>query len=603
MSYRAGGLDEMRVIDARTGRSVAMPGLSGKESCLVVSFDREHDFISILIGQGTQQRTLVLDLADRRSIPHSGIATVVGTSATGKAQMLVTNENTQIDGEAIPRATPKPDGYRSPRRILGGVMYCWSNDAQGNSTMTVIDRAGRQLAPVIPGLLSEVTTKGLLVLVGTPDAQTSDVYRVDRRTGSVCGTMCLVADGRLSEAVHEFRDFRRRHWRLRLLAVIGLLTLVAGLMFFHNERLNTAASGATEDPTSVLLPVGTFLQPHCPPVKLDGRPTLETLNQVVGNLDYPYLQAADVAASGMLSDRRIIWVFGDTIRRASVVPNMVSNAIAITSDRCVSQMLVRRAGTTQPGPVIADRSADVVHWPTSVTVLPASGGDDVVVFTSRIRRTGFGAFDFVYLGADAYRLFVPRGGVPQLRNHLELTPDAAGPVVNWGGASVAHDGYLYVFGTKDSIGGSRQMFVGRAPLPQLTDRAKWSFWDGGAWTPDYRAAANVLAPGDGVSQTFSADVIDGRFVVVSKCGGDFGDTVCMWSSIGPTGPWQRSQQVRVPFRDGAAFQYAPLAHPELRLADGKLPVSYSRNTDNLGTLIRDPKLGRPVFVAIDWPRP
>ncbi|MBC9957960.1 DUF4185 domain-containing protein [Yimella sp. cx-51] len=409
---------------------------------------------------------------------------------------------------------------------------------------------------------------------------------------------------RLNEAVEEIRAFRRRHWRLRLFALIGVLAVVAGLMLHQNRALDAGTDAAEgSDPntsTTVVRADGSTLEPRCAAPKLTGGTTVAMLNQIVGDLDLPYLQAADVATSGMLSDGRIIWAFGDTVRSSAVAPRMVANSVAISSDTCVSQLLVKRPQFVQPGPVLADRADGAVYWPTSLTVLPDRDGDNLALFTSRIKRTGFGAFDFDYLGADAYLLQVPRGGVPRVVQHLQLTPDRSTPV-NWGGASVVRDDWLYVFGTADAFGGSRPMYVARAPLTSLADQKTWTFWNGTEWGRDHRAATNVLSAGDGVSQTFSADVINGKFAIVSKCGGDLGDTVCSWTSAGPTGPWQRSRQVRVPFRDGAALQYAPLAHPELKLRDGKLAVSYSRNTDNLVTLTNNPRLGRPAFVEVDWP--
>jgi hypothetical protein len=57
-----------------------------------------------------------------------------------------------------------------------------------------------------------------------------------------------------------------------------------------------------------------------------------------------------------------------------------------------------------------------------------------------------------------------------------------------------------------------------------------------------------------------------------------------------------------PFEDRTGvLQYAPLAHPEVALASGKLLVSISRNTTDLARLVRDPHIGRPVFVEIAMP--
>jgi hypothetical protein len=112
----------------------------------------------------------------------------------------------------------------------------------------------------------------------------------------------------------------------------------------------------------------------------------------------------------------------------------------------------------------------------------------------------------------------------------------------------------------------------------------------------------VLPAAGGVSQTLSVDVVGGEFVAVSKRDGDLGDFVYTWTAPAPTGPWRARRSVRAPAGfDSGRLQYAPLAHPEVPLADGELLVSISRNTTDLGALVRDPALGRPRFVQIPPP--
>jgi hypothetical protein len=89
-------------------------------------------------------------------------------------------------------------------------------------------------------------------------------------------------------------------------------------------------------------------------------------------------------------------------------------------------------------------------------------------------------------------------------------------------------------------------------------------------------------------------------VVVSKRDGDLGDFVYTWTSRSPTGPWTPHRAVHAPAGfDTGELQYAPLAHPEVPLASGRLLVSISRNTTDLNRLERHPQVGRPKFVEID----
>lgn len=339
------------------------------------------------------------------------------------------------------------------------------------------------------------------------------------------------------------------------------------------------------------------LQPECPdPPAQQPRTTVAELNSFVASMDLRYGQAGDVGATGLLSDGRIVFVFGDTLRAPDVTPNVVANSMLVLSGECVSQLLVRTHG-----PIIADRSDGVVYWPTTLAVLPGEEEDRIVVFTSRIRRHGGGALNFTYLGSGATLFTVSRGGVPEVGRTLDVTPDDEDfRQINWGGAAVVSSRWLYVYGTQQA-GIGRTLYVARTPVAAPTDRSRWQFWAGSRWQGAVAAAVPVLADGDrGVSQALSADVVDGHFVLVSKGGGDLGDRIFSWSSDAPTGPWtvRRGPSARFKDDDGN-LTYAPMAHPEIPLENGKLLVSVSRNPDELTDLVANPRLGRPWFTQID----
>ena len=197
------------------------------------------------------------------------------------------------------------------------------------------------------------------------------------------------------------------------------------------------------------------------------------------------------------------------------------------------------------------------------------------------------------------------GEAPQLEGILSLTPDdESAQQVNWGSAAMASGDHLYVYGTALPSGTAfgRALTVGRTDLSDPTDTASWEFWDGSRWQPDAGSAVPVIAASGGVSQTLSVDEIDGSFVAVSKLDGDLGSTVATWTSRTPVGPWTRSAALEAPFLTGTdEFAYAPLAHPEISLADGRLLVSISRNTTDLVRLRQDPTVGRPRFAEIARP--
>lgn len=327
--------------------------------------------------------------------------------------------------------------------------------------------------------------------------------------------------------------------------------------------------------------------------------TVAALNRVVAGLDLRYWQAGDIGASARLGDQRIVWVFGDTVRDRGVVPRMVSNSMLVTSGLCTAQVLVPGNGA-----VVPDRADGVAHWPMSVASIPRRDGEALVVTTARIRR-GAGGLDFTYLGSSAHLFVVPGGGAPALQESLDITPDRTDlQQVNWGSAMTSDGTWLYVYGTRlpGATAFGRELYVARAPVDDPRDRSRWQFWDGTRWAADPQAAAAVLPARGGVSQTVSVSHVDGHYVLVSKRDGDLGDTVYGWGAPTPVGPWTPRRGIRAEFRDAQGLlRYAPLAHPQITLADGRLLISISRNTTDFRRLLEQPALGRPVFAEIESP--
>ena len=119
--------------------------------------------------------------------------------------------------------------------------------------------------------------------------------------------------------------------------------------------------------------------------------------------------------------------------------------------------------------------------------------------------------------------------------------------------------------------------------------------------PDYSPTALrwalASAPGPRV-----LDLGDGEYVAVSKRDGDLGDFVYVWTAPEPYGPWTPQKGIAAPAGfDTGELKYAPLAHPEVPLANGKLLVSISRNTTDPQRLFDDPEVGVPEFAQV--PRP
>ncbi len=375
-----------------------------------------------------------------------------------------------------------------------------------------------------------------------------------------------------------------------------------------------AAGCATgETPAGAVPPVvDAWLEPACP--LPDGEPplTADVLNRVVAQADLPGWQAADVATSARLGDGRLVWVFGDTFRRPGSEPPMVSNSMLVSSGSCVSQLV-----TGDAGPLLPDSADGTVLWPMSVVAVPGAaagpdhrGAQDVLlVFLARTRRHaggGDGGLDFAFRGTSVAVFTVLEREAPQLQQIVRITPDDDDPhQVNWGAAAAVDGGRLHVYGTRTtgepSVFG-RELYVARVPVDAADQRLAWQYWDGSGWTGWDEAAQPVLGADGGVSQTLSVDLVDGRWLAVSKRDGDLGDFVYTWTAPSPTGPWTPRRALPAPAGfDTGRLTYTPLAHPDVDLASGGLLVSISRNTTDGDLLWSDPDHGRPVFVEI--PRP
>ena len=342
------------------------------------------------------------------------------------------------------------------------------------------------------------------------------------------------------------------------------------------------------------------LVPRCPsPPARRLATSADQLNTGVAKADLPGWQAADIGASARLSDGRIVWLFGDTVREPSYDPRLVANSMLVSSGPCVSQLT-----TPAKGPVIPDAKNGAVRWPMSVVVGRSKGQEVLVVLCARMDRGHSGNLGFVYLGSSAAVFSVGPGQPPALRKVLDITPDSRDPQqVNWGAAATRDGSWYYVFGTRLTgvpLQLGRELYVARLPVSDPGTRDRWRFWAGHGWQADPRSARPVLDADHGVSQTLSVDVVGHRFVAISKLGGDVADFVYEWTAPDAWGPWHLRKELPAPGGfDTGKYKYAPLAHPEVRLRSGKLLVSVSRNTSDLQRLLDHPQVGRPYFAEVD----
>jgi hypothetical protein len=400
-----------------------------------------------------------------------------------------------------------------------------------------------------------------------------------------------------------------------MLRTRALLLLPVGLLLTGCFQLEAPAPEPAAAQTEAVAPAmptpDTFgptarLEPECPPPT--GRPLSATqLNTMMSRNQLPAWEAGDVGASAQLSDGRFFWVYGDTVRAPGFEGKpIVSNSVLVTSGTCTSQLLT---DDSDNDPTVPETENGLSQWPMSVVRVPpseaqaAEGITDVVVgFYARTQR-GARQWDFIVRGTSMAVFLVGQDGVPRLSTISGLTPDEVDPThIHWGAAATVDGDFLYVYGTRSTgvaeVYG-RELYVSRLPVATPTDVETWEVWDGGRWQPEPERAAPIMDALGGVSQMLSVDRVDGRWLAVSKRGGDAEDNITVWSSDQPYGPWEARVVGSSPFQtEEGEIQYSPMAHPEIQTPSGALVVSVSRNHRDYERLHDEPELGRPYFVEV-----
>ena len=321
---------------------------------------------------------------------------------------------------------------------------------------------------------------------------------------------------------------------------------------------------------------------------------IETVNDVTGFV------GGDVGASARLVDQRMLFVFGDTLRRPDYASRaMVRNSMLVFSDGCAG-VLQRRDRAA----VIPDRADGVGYWPMSIAAVRLRGTDLVGVMVQRVEQHEEDEpLGFRNLGPAIAVFRVDPGRPPVLQRVVDLGPDDPDVSRPTGGSAATVVGeYAYLYGTSRTTPGfGWAVSVARVRLTDATNLAAYRYWDGERWQKDPRRAATLIDQDEGVSQTFSVFRDGETWYALSKRDDFAGTDLVLWTAPGPTGPFTPSEPLAQIPSSEALLRYMPLAHPDLLPEPGTMVVSVSRNTTDLAAIPNDPSLYRPEFLRIDLP--
>jgi hypothetical protein len=378
----------------------------------------------------------------------------------------------------------------------------------------------------------------------------------------------------------------RRHLVPGLLAVLA--ALLGGVLWFWTTA--SAADGVGLEPVAT----AAHASPPAPSCSLPAPRTAAGYQAMFDAKHDETWAGGDQAASVALPDGRTLWMFGDSIR-GGVLPG---GARAAGSRFVHNAMLIQTGGclTAVPAPaeVIPSRADGQWYWPESAVVV----GDELVVLCLRVERTGADVFGFRTTGVDAAVLSL-RGPVPTFER-IVATPSstAAEGSVQYGTAVVQAGDWLYVYGSRRPPRAfGRTVMVARVRPAALLHPEAWQFWAGGQWSSQQRRATQVA---DRWATAFSVwQAPDGTLRSLTKEDDVFGRTVVTGRSSSPTSAFSRRAVLDAPsFRRPGELLYSALAHPEIRLADGRLLVTVCRNSTDLARVWADADLYKPQFSAV-----
>lgn len=310
----------------------------------------------------------------------------------------------------------------------------------------------------------------------------------------------------------------------------------------------------------------------------------------------PLWQGGDAAASIVLDDQSILWLFGDSFIAPSAVRDragatLVRNTVAVQRghDPCAATMHFVWRSTADGSPrAFLPAAPPTWYWPGGGTRL-----DKNLLIFWLIVAPHAGDLGFQVTGSMATLISTPDD--PPETWKITRHPVPPGELIIGCSGILTKGDHLYAFAAGRS---THDLHLVRWPIAEARtgDFLHPRYWDGSAWTTDPARAAAVIRDGQ-MEFSVHRDPAGGRYVQVQTR--SFMDpTLIRRTAPALTGPWSTPEALCTPrARDGELI-YAGRAHPEL----GDV-LSYVVNTFDEQRLLHDQSIYYPVLLKNEQGEP
>jgi hypothetical protein len=318
---------------------------------------------------------------------------------------------------------------------------------------------------------------------------------------------------------------------------------------------------------------------------------------------------ADGAYSVVLSDKRAVWLFSDTLVGSirdgkRKLRTLVNNSAGVQAGRgagFTTSFAIQKTTDGKPRAVFAPPDGKGFFWLQAGVHV----GGKLYVFLPRVETTGKGgAFGFKHVGQWLGVVENPAADPTEWKIAYSELPSAdftGGRKWSFGVAALRDGEFVYVYGYEETAGKpfpNRRLVLARVPAAKLADFAAWRFYSGGQW----KAEASDLTPlADHIGTEGSVSYVPGlkRYALVCTENG-LGDRMVGRFAESPAGPWSepvllyRCPEMR---QSKKVFSYAAKAHPHLG-GENELVITYCVNAYELGPVLNDATLYWPNFVRV-----